>query len=253
MSSASLTQVSRFSRMKEIVLLHGFAGTGRAWDPVVEQLDPARYRSLTPDLRGHGARAALRPVSFDGCVRDVLATAPNAAFTLAGYSLGGRVALHVALAAPERVGRLVLVAATAGIEHPGERAERAAADVALAARAEHMEADEFARLWQAQPIFAGTPPAAAAAWSQDLRRTPPRHLAAVLRGIGTGAMEPLWPRLGELRMRCEVVVGERDAKFRVLGERLVSALPDARLHVVSRAGHGVPREAPAALAAILAG
>jgi len=238
--------------MEEIVLLHGFAGTGHAWDPVREQLDPARYRSLAPDLRGHGRRAALRPVGFGGCVRDVLACAPDVPFTLAGYSLGGRVALHVALAAPERVARLVLVATTAGIEHPGERAERAAADEALAARAERMDPDEFARVWQAQPIFAQTPPAAAAAWSEDLRRTAPRDLAAALRGIGTGAMEALWSRLGELVMPCDVVVGERDAKFVALGERLVAALPAARLHVVAGAGHGVPREAPGALARVLA-
>ena len=234
------------------MLLHGFAGTGRAWDPVREQLDPARYRSLTPDLRGHGRRAALRPVSFAGCVRDLLAAAPDAPFTLAGYSLGGRVALHLALAAPERVARLVLVATTAGIEHPGERAERAAADAALAARAEDMAPEDFAREWQAQEIFQGTPPEAAEAWSQDLRRTSPRDLAAVLRGIGTGAMEPLWTRLGELGMPCDVVVGERDAKFRALGERLVRELPDAALHVVPGAGHGLPREAPRELAAILA-
>jgi len=237
--------------MEEIVLLHGFAGTGHAWDPVREQLDPARYRSLAPDLRGHGRRAALRPVTFAGCVRDVLACAPDAPFTLAGYSLGGRVALHVALSAPERVERLVLVATTAGIEHPGERAERAAADEALAARAERMDPDEFARVWQAQPIFAQTPPGAAAAWSEDLRRTAPRDLAAVLRGIGTGAMEPLWSRLRELRMPCDVVVGERDPKFVALGERMVAALPAARLYVVAGAGHGIPREAPGELAAVL--
>lgn len=233
-------------------MLHGFAGTGQAWEPVREHLDAARYRSLAPDLRGHGRRAKLRPVSFAGCVRDVLACAPDRPFTLAGYSLGGRVALHVALAAPERLVRLVLVATTAGIEHPGERAERAAADAAFAARAEPMDPEEFAREWQAQSIFDGTPPDAAAAWSQDLRRTSPRDLAAVLRGIGTGAMEPLWGRLGELQMPCDVVVGERDAKFVALGERLVGALPHATLHVIAGAGHGVVREAPAELAAVLA-
>ncbi len=235
------------------MLLHGFAGTGRAWAPVREQLDAARYRSLAPDLRGHGRHATHRPVSFDGCVRDVLALAPTAPFTLAGYSLGGRVALHVALAAPARIARLVLLATTAGIEHPGERAERAAADARLAARAEGMTPREFAREWQAQPVFDGTPPAAAAAWSEDLQRTAPRDLAAVLRGIGTGVMAPLWDRLGELTMPVDVVVGERDAKFCAIGDRLVADLPDARLHVVAGAGHGLPREAPERVAAILAG
>src|SRR5512133_1704338 len=98
-----------------VVLLHGFAGTGRAWGGVIGRLDPERYTALAPDLRGHGAARDARPVSFDGCAADVLAAAPGR-FALCGYSMGGRVALHVALAGPRRIARLVLVATTAGIE-----------------------------------------------------------------------------------------------------------------------------------------
>ena len=113
-----------------VVLLHGFAGTGRAWDPVVARLGRERYRQLVPDLRGHGAARAARPVTFDTCVADVLAAAPER-FVLCGYSMGGRIALHVALAAPERVERLVLVATTAGIDDEAERAARRADDERL--------------------------------------------------------------------------------------------------------------------------
>jgi pimeloyl-ACP methyl ester carboxylesterase len=66
-------------------------------------------------------------------------------------------------------------------------------------------------------------------------------------------MAPLWDRLGELRMPVTVVAGERDAKFVALGERLAAALPDARLVVVPGAGHGLPREAPQAVADAIAG
>lgn len=232
------------------MLLHGFAGTGRLWDPVIAGLGPERYRPLAPDLRGHGAASARRPVGFDVCVEDVLALAPSR-FALAGYSLGGRIALHVALAAPERVTRLVLVASTAGIEDDAERAERAAADAALARRAESGGIEDFVREWTANPVFAGTPPDAAAAWEADIRRNEPAGLAAALRGLGTGLMTPLWNRLGELPMPVTVVVGERDAKFVALGERLASTIPEATLVTVQGAGHGVPREAPAALAALL--
>ena len=110
-----------------LVLLHGFGGTHRAWDPVLSELDHERYNPLVPDLRGHGTKAGARPISFDGCVADVLAAAPDE-FVLCGYSLGGRVAQHVALAAPERVTRLILVATTAGIADDGDRAARAAED-----------------------------------------------------------------------------------------------------------------------------
>src|SRR3954447_18538091 len=98
-----------------LVMLHGFGGTHRAWDPVLPELDRERYNPLVPDLRGHGTKAAVRPISFDGCVADILAAAPGE-LVVCGYSLGGRVAQHVALAAPERVARLVLVSTSGGIE-----------------------------------------------------------------------------------------------------------------------------------------
>ncbi len=230
-----------------VVLLHGFAGTHRAWDGVVDALGAQRYIAAAVDLRGHGSAAARRPISFEACTADVLALAPER-FALCGYSLGGRVALHVALAAPERVTRLVLVATTAGIEDAGERAERRAADLALADAVEAGTIEDFVTRWSAQPLFAADPPGIAGIWQEDMRRNDPVALAAVLRGIGTGAMQPLWGRLGDLTMPATVLAGARDAKFVALAERLTAALPAARLVVVPGAGHGLPREAPGAVA-----
>jgi 2-succinyl-6-hydroxy-2,4-cyclohexadiene-1-carboxylate synthase len=231
-----------------VVLLHGFAGTGRAWDPVVERLDAERYLAL--DIRGHSAARDARPITFDAVVADVLAAAPER-FTLCGYSMGGRIALYVALAAPERIERLVLVAATAGIEDDGERAVRREADERLAAFAETATIEAFADRWQAQPLFGGTTPDAAAIWREDLLRNDPRALAAVLRGLGAGAMAPVWGRLRELTMPATVLAGERDSKYVEHGERLARELPRAELVVVPAAGHGLPREAPEALAAAI--
>ena len=235
-----------------VVLLHGFAGTRRAWDLVAARLDPERYRPLALDLRGHGEARDARPVTFAACATDVAAQAPER-FVLCGYSLGGRVALHVALAHRERVRRLVLVATTAGIEDPARRAERRAADERLAADTERGTIEAFAERWSRQPLFAGTPRAAAAIWREDLLRNDPRALAAVLRGIGAGAMEPLWDRLGELGgLPVTIIAGERDGRYAALGRRLAAALPGARMLIVPGAGHGLPREAPQAVAAAIA-
>ncbi|MEA2392239.1 MAG: 2-succinyl-6-hydroxy-2,4-cyclohexadiene-carboxylate synthase [Solirubrobacteraceae bacterium] len=234
-----------------VVLIHGFAGTGRAWEPVVERLDPERYTALAPDLRGHGAARDVRPVTFDACAGDALAVAEGP-IVLCGYSMGGRIALHAALAAPERVAHLVLAATTAGIDDADERAARRARDEELAAFAEQATVEEFAVRWAAQPLFAGTPPEAARIWRGDLLRNDPRALAAVLRGVGTGAMAPLWERLGELTMPATVLAGERDAKFVAEGERLAAGLGRGELVLVPRAGHGLPREAPDAVAAAIA-
>jgi 2-succinyl-6-hydroxy-2,4-cyclohexadiene-1-carboxylate synthase len=235
-----------------VVLLHGFAGTGRLWDPVVARLDGERYRPLAPDLRGHGAAAARRPVTFAAIAGDVLGLVPHP-FTLCGYSMGGRLALHTALAAPEQIERLILVATTAGIDDDAERAARRAADEELAAWAEQCTIEEFADRWTAQPLFAGTPPEVAAAWRADILDNEPAALAAALRGVGTGAMQPLWDRLGELTMPATVLAGSGDAKFLALGEQLAGALPRGKLVVVEGVGHGIPREDPLAVAAAIAG
>lgn len=233
-----------------LVLLHGFAGTHRTWDLVVPALDAERYMPLVPDLRGHGTKAGVRPVTFEGCVKDVLAQAPHH-FTLCGYSFGGRVAQHAALAAPDRVQRLVLVATTAGLDDPAERAARAAQDAALADEIEVMEREAFADRWMGQVVFAGTPAEAAKPWREDLLRNEPRGLAAALRTLGTGTMEPVWDRLAQLTMPVTIVVGERDEKFTALAQRYLRALPHARLVTIPGAGHGLPREAPEALAAAI--
>jgi 2-succinyl-6-hydroxy-2,4-cyclohexadiene-1-carboxylate synthase len=235
-----------------VVLLHGFAGTRHAWDLVADRLDPERYRPLALDLRGHGDARDARPITFAACTADVAAAGPER-FVLCGYSMGGRVALHVALAHPERVSRLVLVASTAGIEDPALRAERRQADERLARETEHGTIEEFAERWSRQPLFAGTPPQAAAFWRADLQRNDPAALAAVLRGLGAGVMEPLWERLSELDgMPVTIIAGERDGRYTATGRRLAAALPSARMLVVPGAGHGLPREAPQAVAAAIA-
>jgi 2-succinyl-6-hydroxy-2,4-cyclohexadiene-1-carboxylate synthase len=237
-----------------LVLLHGFAGTHRGWDDVVARLDRERYRPLALDLRGHGAARDLRPISFAACARDVLDAAP-ARFALAGYSLGGRVALHVALAAPQRVTGLALISTTAGIEDEAARASRRRDDDALTRELLRPDAgiDAFARRWSTGPLFAEDPPGVQAAAVRDIRRNDPSALAAALDGLGAGAMPPLWPRLAELTVPAVVMAGARDTKYVAIAERLAAALPRAALSVIPRAGHALPREAPAALAAVLNG
>src|SRR3954454_10644939 len=134
-----------------VVLLHGFAGTRHGWDLVAERLHPERYLPLAVDLRGHGDARDARPITFAACADDIAAAAPER-FVLCGYSMGGRVALHVALAHRERVSRLVLVASTAGIDDEPQRAERREADERLARETEHGTIEYFADRWSRQPL-----------------------------------------------------------------------------------------------------
>jgi len=235
---------------ESIVLLHGFGGTRHAWDGVVAHLDAQRYRPLALDLPGHGDAAdAPGPLTFAGCVEHVLERAP-ASFTLAGYSLGGRIALQMALAAPAGVARLVLVSSTAGIEDAGERERRRAADEQLARELETTPYEQFIERWRSQPLFADEPPDVDALARADQRRNDPQALAEVLRGIGPGEMAPLWNRLRELTMPVTVIAGERDASYRAIGERMAAGLPRGRFATVP-GGHAVALESPRAVARLI--
>jgi 2-succinyl-6-hydroxy-2,4-cyclohexadiene-1-carboxylate synthase len=237
--------------MADLVLFHGFTQTGKSWQPIVHAL-AGRYRALTPDLPGHGDFAERRPASFAACDA-YLRALMRRPFTLAGYSMGGRIALHAALSLGPLIERLVLIGASPGIADPAERAARAAADAALADRIEAIGADAFVREWGAQPLFAGMPRGVAELAEEDRLRNTASGLAAALRGLGTGVMPPMWDRLGELTVPVELVVGERDEKFRAIASRMEAALPDARTHVVEGAGHAVHLEAPDRVVELLAG
>jgi 2-succinyl-6-hydroxy-2,4-cyclohexadiene-1-carboxylate synthase len=236
--------------MADLVLLHGFTQTGRSWQPIAHAL-AGRYRAVAPDLPGHGDFAERRPASFAACDAYLRALADGRPFTLAGYSLGGRVALHAALSLGPVVERLVLMGASPGIADPAERAARAADDAALADRIEAIGIEAFVREWGAQPLFAGMPRGVAELADEDRLRNTAPGLAAALRGLGTGVMPPLWERLGELTIPVDLVVGERDEKFRAIAERMEGPLAAARLHVIDGAGHAVHLEAPDAVVELL--
>jgi len=233
------------------VLLHGFGATRRGWDAVVERLDGERYRPLALDLPGHGEAGALRPVTVAACTEWVHTLSPRR-FALAGYSMGGRIALRVALADPDRVSRLVLISTTAGIESEEQRIMRRAADEALAQRLGREPFEQFVRRWRAQPLFADDPPAVNEAARADQRRNDPQGLAAALRGIGAGALTPVWDRLGELAMPALVLAGQRDERYAAIGRRLADALPRGELRIVP-GGHTLPLENPQAVADALDG
>jgi 2-succinyl-6-hydroxy-2,4-cyclohexadiene-1-carboxylate synthase len=142
------------------------------------------------------------------------------------------------------VERLVLVGASPGIADPAERAERRRADEALAERIEAIGVEAFAEEWGAQPLFAGQDPRVAAAAHADRLRNTAGGLAAALRGLGTGVMEPLWDRLGELAMPVLLVAGALDTRFVAIAERMARLIPASSLEVVADAGHSVHLERP---------
>jgi 2-succinyl-6-hydroxy-2,4-cyclohexadiene-1-carboxylate synthase len=237
------------SGVPPLVLLHGFTQTRQSWRLTVAALN-GRYRAIAPDLPGHGQLSERRPVSLTACL-GYLRALVEGPHDLVGYSMGGRIALHAALARPDAVRRLVLVGASPGLAGEAERAERRRADAALADRIEAIGIEAFAAEWAALPLWEGQPERVRAAANADRLRNTPAGLAEALRGLGTGALPSLWDRLGEIAIPVTLVVGEGDEKFRAIAERMAERLPAARVDVIPAAGHAVPLERPDLVAAAI--
>lgn len=240
-----------------LVLLHGFTQNRQCWGPFAGQLDDGRPVERW-DLPGHGdggpaadGWATADRLAAQAAARTAATAAPRATTTAEagarasdwlGYSLGGRMLLHLVLAHPNMVRRAVLIGATAGLATSAERAERRGADEALAERIEQDGVDAFIERWLALPMWDGLPEAAQFA---DERRTNTADgLAGSLRLAGTGAQDDLWPRLGEIDVPVLVLAGGRDQKFTAIGRRLAAALPHGEFRAIPDAGHAVHLEAP---------
>jgi 2-succinyl-6-hydroxy-2,4-cyclohexadiene-1-carboxylate synthase len=225
-------------------MLHGFGGTARHWDRVAALLDRERYSPLALEL------ADARPLSLAGAL-DLVAGVHAERFILCGYSMGGRIALHVAAAMPERVSRLVLVSTSAGIEDDAERAARRRADEALADELEGGTIDDFVARGRATPLVADDPAWVQEAVATDTRRLTAKQIAAMLRVFSAGTLEPLWGSLDRVPPPVAVLAGERDHAYCEIGQRLAATVRDGRFEVVAGAGHRLALEAPAAVVAAL--
>lgn len=233
-------------RDDRLVLVHGFTQTGRCWDGFADDL--ARDHELVlVDAPGHGGSVDVAADLVSGAL---LLGDTGGPATYVGYSMGGRLALHLALARPELVPRLVLIGTTGGIDDAGERAARRAADDVLADHIEQIGVDAFLDEWLAQPLFAGLTPAAAC--RDERMANTAAGLASSLRQAGAGTQEPLWSRLGAIDVPVLVLAGVDDAKFSAIAGRLARAIgPNATVALIPRSGHSAQLENPADTASIV--
>ena len=168
----------------------------------------------------------------------------------AGYSMGGRLALRLALDRPDLVQGLVLISATAGIAEPAARAERVKSDDMLAASVEREGVEKFLARWLAQPLFASVPKDAPGL--RERRGLSVRYLAHCLRVLGAGTMEPMWDRLAELEMPVALVTGTNDAKYDAIATAMAERIRSDLVHVRLEGGHALLLEQPAVLGGFIA-
>jgi len=229
--------------MHPLVLLHGFTGSPSSWDTVVEHL-PGRV-IVRPALLGHGADGPA-PTTFEGELERLALLLPDGPFHLAGYSLGARLALCLALRQPRSVSRLTLIGVNPGLRDDAERTARRESD------------DQWKRLlaggigpfvdaWEAQPLLQPGPaldPDILAARRRQRLGCDPAGLALSLATVGLADMPDCWPLLPTLECPVTLMAGELDLKFVTLARAAAARLPHGTLRITPGAGHDLLLERP---------
>ncbi len=235
-------------RQAPLVLLHGFLGRPAAWDAVRSGLGP--IETIVPSLPGHGPAPAPTGARFVDAAESLLAILPER-FWLAGYSMGARVALAIAVLHPERVRGAVLIGPDVGLRDDDARASRVRWEASLAARLEAEGVERFAESWEALPLFASQRELPAPLLAAQ-RRWRTEHtaagLAAAMRILGTGAMPSLWGGLAACPVELRFLAGARDEKFLAIGREAARTAPRASFRAVPGAGHNLLLERPEAVA-----
>lgn len=221
--------------MTERVLLHAGIADSRMYRQQLETLAPAR----APDLPGFG-QTPIGPHT-PGDRSFVLENLPDEPATLVGTSLGGRLALEIALESPERVAALVLVGSGLDGHDWSEEVRAFGAEEEAALERGDLEAavEANVKLWLADDVDPDV-----RALVADMQRT-----AFELQRGHEFQLPPLDPpastRLGDIRAPTLVVTGSEDVRdIHVIAEKLAAEIPGAARATIAGSGHLPSLERP---------
>jgi 2-succinyl-6-hydroxy-2,4-cyclohexadiene-1-carboxylate synthase len=248
--------VEASGRGRSLVLLHGFTGSSKTWEPLRETLE-TNFRVMALDLPGHGRSSApvdprrysLRRTADD--VARVLDELEVKTTALMGYSMGGRAALHFAASHPDRLDALVLESTSGGISDAQEREERTLADTDLADILHRHGMTAFVDRWEKLSLWesqSALPATARAELRQQRLDNDPLGLANSLRGAGA-AVDPLTDEdLTAIETPALLIAGALDHKYVAIARHLERIMQNAQTVIVPDAGHAVHLERPRELA-----
>lgn len=234
-----------------LVFLHGFMGNAQDWHEIIATLE-RDFECLAPDLPGHGSALVPEAEPFPDMHRTAervvqyLSEHRIERYSLIGYSMGGRVALYMALRFPQRIDHIVLESASPGLRDAQARDERRKNDDALAHRLETEEFQSFLREWYAQPLFDSlrTDPARFELLIAQRLHNDPAQLARSLRAIGLGAQPSLWDDLPNLAIPTLLLAGAHDHKFLAIAHAIAEQTPSALVQLIPHSSHNIHYEQP---------
>jgi pimeloyl-ACP methyl ester carboxylesterase len=197
-------------RTRRIVATHGLGDSAATWAPLVAYLAGEGIDVETWDLAGHGEAdppAADEPYGVDAAAAalETLVTSGPVPVVLLGHSFGGYLSLRYALAHPDQVAGLVLVATGPGYRSAEKRAE----------------------------------------WNEYLARAAGKmEIAPGVEEMARQDDSVVIDGLAEIAVPVVVLTGELDTRFHAGGDHIASRVPAGRHDLVAAAGHHPHVDAP---------
>ena len=244
--------VEVYGKGDPVMLLHGFTGSSLNWEQIIPIVEK-NFQCILVDLIGHGKTDSPNDSYFyeiESVGKDIISILDKllieqAAFV--GYSMGGRLALSIAVNHPDRINKLVLESSSPGLRSEEERSARKKSDEELAFKIERYGIDWFIDYWENIPLFQSQK--SLALETQTLIRKQRGHnnvigLANSLRGMGTGSQPSYWDNLLTLSVPVLLICGEIDEKFCFLAVEMEKRLPKSRVEKIKDVGHAIHVEEP---------
>ncbi len=225
-----------------VLLIHGLGATSASWQLQTPALEGAGFRVVTPDLPGFGRSAFHPPLSVPGMAASLahlLQTLNAAPACVVGISMGGAVALQLAVDSPQLVQRLVLVNTFARIRPRGLSNWLSFASRLVLVHLTGLPAQ--ARVISGRIFPKPGQEALRQGLYEEIVQADPRAYRAAIWALGRFN---LVPKLADLRIPTLIVTGRDDATILPSNQAQLLNIPGSRQAIIPDAGHGVTAEQP---------
>ncbi len=234
-----------------LVLLHGFLGSKEDWQaslPILSQY----FHCICIDLPGHGENDQILPSpGFEVLAQTIVDKVIKLGypqFHLLGYSLGGRVALHIAKFHPQALLSLMLESAHLGLCSTRDKQARLKHDQKWADKLDNMQITDFLAQWYQQPVFADLQDSAREQLISIRSKNDPQALLHCFRSTSLGLQGNGQKVLKQLHCPRYMLVGEQDSKFSKLALKWQEKI-DMSVISIPNSGHNTHKAQPQMFAA----
>lgn len=239
-----------------LVLLHGFLGDKSDWLSLLPYLTEHFY-CVCLDLPGHGdSKAISLPIpGFNHCCELIINRLDKLnihQFAVLGYSLGGRIALHLtqylAKRESKRLTSVYLESCHPGLTCAVDKKNRAANDANWSAKLRQLPFEEFLALWYQQAVFAELSAQQRLNLISKRKDADQQALVNCFQATSLALQADLSLLPAKINVPCQLIIGKLDNKFMQLGHKWQHKTQLLKLISIDNAGHNVHLAQPYLLA-----